>query len=116
MLNLELLIRLRRHLYFVSNPALYRGFALSSAPHDLVCEDSLIDDAIKRARSTEVRIVNIAILGWIYSYKVSSLLILIACFSDHIPMPQSDSFAHSFMDWCHVFLGVLSDVSFNHLE
>ena len=116
MLHLELFIRLWGYFNLIAYPVVSYGFVLGRASNNLICEESLIDDPIIRSSGTEVLIVYVTILSWVYADEVSSLLILVARLSDKLSMPHSDCFSHTFMHCGHIVLRILLNVFLNHLQ
>jgi len=77
MLYFELFIGLGRYLYFIADTVIYLRLGLNCTPYDLICENCLIDYAVEGAGGGEVLVVGVTSLSWIYSYKVSTLLVLL---------------------------------------
>jgi hypothetical protein len=116
MFDFELFVALGRYLNLIANSVIDLRLALGRASNDLISEYSLINDTVEGTRGSKKLIINIRVFGRVDSNKVTSLLILRACLPYKLPVSQCDSFSHSFMNWGHIVLGILSDIAFDHLQ
>jgi hypothetical protein len=116
MLNFELFVALRRHLDLIADSVIDLRLALRGASDDLISEKSLVNDPVEGTGGSEELIINVRVLGRINTDKVASLLILGAGLPHELSVSQCDSLAHPLMNGCHVVLGILGDVSFDHLQ
>lgn len=92
----------------------YLRLRLGRAPDDLVSKDGFVDDTVVGAGCREVLVIDVTILGGVDSNKVTSLLVLLACLTNHVAMPKGDRLTHTFMDGGHVLLWVLGDILLDH--
>ena len=84
------------------------------APKNLVREQGLVEDFIVWSGTHEILVIDIRVLGWIYSDEVTATLVLIACLSYVLLKAKLRTLLH----WIHkerIILWIVNCKLLNHL-